>query len=243
MRSTLVFLLATLPLAAAPGNLENGRKEFGSKCGFCHGPDASGSRAPDLIRSALTAHDEDGNLLGPVIRQGRPDKDMPAFPSLSATQLADIVAFIHAQQIAALRTNSVPGDYPIEKLLTGDAKAGQSYFNGAGGCAGCHSPEGDLKGIAKKFTPLNLQSRFLYPGGAAMTATVTTADGKQVRGKVARVDDFEIAVRDADGWYHSWPRSRVKVEIVDPLKAHRELLDQYSDKDVHNLFAYLETLQ
>jgi cytochrome c oxidase cbb3-type subunit III len=33
------------------------------------------------------------------------------------------------------------------------------------------------------------------------------------------------------------------VEIHDALEQHRKLLEQYTDADVHNLFAYLETLR
>jgi len=38
-------------------------------------------------------------------------------------------------------------------------------------------------------------------------------------------------------------RDRVKVELRDPLTAHRELLDKLTQADVHNLFAYLENLK
>ena len=57
------------------------------------------------------------------------------------------------------------------------------------------------------------------------------------------MDEFNVAVRDTGGWYHSWPRDDVKVEVKDPLEAHRKLLPKYTDKDMHDLFAYLETLK
>ncbi len=78
-----------------------GRALFQSACGFCHGPDATGSRAPDLIRSPVTLRDENGNALGPVIRNGRPDKGMPSFSTLKDNQIASIVAFLHHQADAA----------------------------------------------------------------------------------------------------------------------------------------------
>ena len=58
--------------------IERGQKQFVQACGFCHGPDATGARGPDLVRSLLVAHDVKGDLIGEVIRQGRPDKGMPA---------------------------------------------------------------------------------------------------------------------------------------------------------------------
>jgi cytochrome c oxidase cbb3-type subunit 3 len=143
----------------------------------------------------------------------------------------------------ALASNRVPRDYPIEKLLTGDATKGKAYFFGAGHCDSCHSPTGDLAGIAKKYSPIDLEARFLYPGGAHRSATVTLATGEKISGTVAHYDEFTIALHDGSGWYRSWARNKVKVEIRDPLEKHRALLSQYTDADVHNLFAYLETLK
>ena len=162
---------------------------------------------------------------------------------MTDTQIAQIAAFLHARIAEALRSNRVGSDYPEEKLLTGDASAGKAYFNGAGGCAGCHSPTGDLAGVAGKYTPINLQARFLYPSGKRPTATVTTQSGQKFTGPIVRLDDFSVALRDSSGWYHSWARDQIKLELLDPLAAHRKLLGQYTDKDMHNLFAYLETLK
>jgi cytochrome c oxidase cbb3-type subunit III len=234
-----------LPLCAQKtrnSTVAEGRKEFEKTCGFCHGADATGSRAPDLIRSAVVSHDRNGDLLGPLIRNGRPDKGMPPI-AMSDTQVAGIAAFLHARVKEAMGSNKVPKDYPEEKLLTGNAAAGKAYFNGAGGCAGCHSPTGDLAGIGKKYSPLDLQSRFLYPAGRKPAATVTTASGSKVTGTLLALNEFNVAVRDASGWYHSWDRATVKVDVKDPLEAHRKLLPKYTDKDMHDLFAYLETLK
>jgi mono/diheme cytochrome c family protein len=60
-------------LAADPA-VERGRKQYAQSCAFCHGPDATGGRAPDLMRSALVAHDVKGDLIGVVVHQGRLDR-------------------------------------------------------------------------------------------------------------------------------------------------------------------------
>lgn len=240
----LTFWAGVLLAADAPNGdaVKRGALKFKSACGFCHGDDATGSRAPDLIRSAILSHDVDGELLAPMIRDGRPDQGMPGFP-LPKEQMADVVAFLHAQARAALNSNRVGRDYPLEKLLTGNADAGKAYFNGPGGCNACHSPTGDLAGIARKHSPIDLQSRFLYPNGAKSQVTVTAPDGKQIAGTLLHIDPFNVAMKDQSGWYRSWPRDQVQAEVHDPLEAHRELLGKYSEQDVHNLFAYLETLQ
>ncbi|MCU1239562.1 MAG: hypothetical protein JWO71_288 [Candidatus Acidoferrum typicum] len=227
---------------AAAVAAERGRKQFEQSCGFCHGADATGARGPDLVRSPLVAHDVKGEQISEVIRQGRPDRGMPPLP-LSDLQIQDVSAFLHARAAEALHSASVPKAYPVEKLLTGNAEAGKAFFNGAGGCDKCHSPAGDLAGIAGKHTPINLEARMLYPGGKHTTAVVTLHSGEQVKGLVEHADDFVIALRDENGWYRSFRRDSVNVELQDGLAAHRELLNKLTQADVHNLFAYIETLK
>jgi hypothetical protein len=137
-------------------------------------------------------------------------------------------------------------------IVTGDPKAGEAYFNGAGGCRNCHSVTGDLAHVASRYQAVNLQNRWLWPGGGGRggrggamqtTATIALPSGEKVTGVIKRLDDFDVSIYDSTGNYRSWPRDRVKVEIADPLAAHRELLDKYTDADVHNVTAYLVTLK
>jgi cytochrome c oxidase cbb3-type subunit 3 len=261
MRAILGTLLLTTSLAAGQGHqatplpqrhlpedtaaIERGRALFKSSCGFCHGADATGARAPDLLRSPVVLRDDGGNLLGPTIRNGRPDKGMPSFATMKDDQIADIVAFLHHQANAALHSRHAGADYPVAKLLTGNAQAGKAYFYGAGGCSECHSVTGDLADVAKKYSPIDLQQHMVYPSGKTIskTAVVTLKDGTEYRGKVVHQDGFNIALMCDDGWYRSFPVNEVKISVKDPLEAHRELMHKYTDADMHNLFAYLETLK
>jgi cytochrome c oxidase cbb3-type subunit 3 len=222
---------------------------FAAQCGFCHGRDATGGQTgPDLTRSALVAEDVRGDKIGPVVRSGRPDKGMPPM-TLSESDLAAVVAFIHDQKGKSDLQQGGRRAVDVSDLQTGDAKAGQTFFNGAGGCARCHSPSGDLADVAVRLKGLELLQRMLYPGGrggnAAPTpvkAVVTLPSGETVTGRLAYRDEFTIAVRNADGWYRSWRTSDVKFTIDDPLEAHAALLPKYTDADMHNVLAYLQTL-
>jgi cytochrome c oxidase cbb3-type subunit 3 len=236
-----------------PAAVERGQKTFVARCGFCHGSNANGGESgPDLVRSVLALDDEGGDKIGPVIRSGRPDKGMPAF-AFSDDQIRDVAAFLRSRQQAAIDRNT----YTIQNIVTGDAKKGQAYFNGAGRCNTCHSPTGDLARVATKYDPVALQSRFLYPGTRRLRrgeepppqtivtpVTVTLASGQTIKGTLEYMDDFNVALRDASGDYRSFDRSAgLKVDVRDPLAAHEELLKKYSDDDMHNLVAYLETLK
>src|ERR1700761_1334523 len=108
--------------AAAPA----GKAVFQQNCGFCHGPDGRGASGPDLIRSPLVSHDVNGNLIAPVVRNGRPEKGMPAF-QLGDTEIANIAQFLHAEaKVAASVYQRIPSEYPIAKLLVGNADQGKA---------------------------------------------------------------------------------------------------------------------
>lgn len=241
------------PQSYPPEQVAAGRTLFGAQCGFCHGRDAMGGETgPDLTRSQFVAEDVRGDKIGPLLHTGRPDKGMPAF-NLSESDVASIVAFVHdsKKHVDSLEGNRRTVD--VADLQTGDAQAGQDYFNGPGGCTKCHSPTGDLAGIATRYQGLQLLQRMLNPtsgrgrGGAQAVSpvkvTVTLASGQTVAGTLAYRDEFTIGLRDADGWYRSWPAGAVRFTIDDPLEAHFDQLGKYTDKDMHDVLAYLETLR
>jgi len=221
---------------------QRGGKLFVQSCAFCHGPDATGARGPDLVRSALVAHDQKGELISEVIRSGRPDKGMPAL-QMTEEQIADIAAFLHARALEALRSAEVPKAYPAEKLLTGSASEGKAFFESAGGCTSCHSPTGDLAGVSSKYSAVELEARMLYPEGKKKTAVVKLATGEEIRGEVVHLDDFIIGLRGESGWYRSFSRGKVKLEVQDPLEAHQKLLDKLTQREMHNLYAYIYSLK
>ena len=231
----------------SPEQVDAGQKIFAAQCGFCHGRDAMGGESgPDLTESALVSQDVRGDKLGPMIRAGRTDKGMPAF-TLSDFELIATVAYIHDQK----RKSELPGrrrTVDLADLQTGSAEAGKRYFDSA--CTKCHSAAGDLAGIAARLKGLALLQTMLYPGTgrdakppAPPKVTVTLASGQKVSGVVAYRDEFTIALTDAEGWYRSWPTRQVKFIVDDPLEAHVEQLGKYTDRDMHDVLAYLQTLQ
>jgi cytochrome c oxidase cbb3-type subunit 3 len=232
--------------------VQRGKEVFGPNCGFCHGLTArGGDGGPDLARSLFVLSDEKGQQLGELLKTGR--GNMPAFANMSPTQVTDMAQFLHERvESARNREGTTPPN-----IVTGDAKAGEAYFNGAGKCAGCHSVTGDLKGVGAKYEPVALQDKFLSPRqsgrggrGAAdprttKTVKVTPPNGPAVSGTLLMVSDFAVTLRDASGKRVSFTREGdvPKVEITDPLQAHLDQLRTITDKDIHNLTAYMVTLK
>ena len=240
---------------ADPQASARGQKIFVANCAFCHGSDAKGGNSgPSLVQSVLVLHDKGtGGEIGPVILHGRTAKGMPAF-SFTDAQIKDVAAFLLSRSQGAANRM----EYKLQNIVTGNAQAGETYF--AAHCSSCHSGTGDLAHISAKYDPAALQSRFLYPmqqhypgmpgpppdPRTEKTATVKLPSGQSYSGKLDHQDDFAISLTDQNGEHHSWlleGEKGITVDVHDPLAGHAELLKQYTNADMHNLLAYLETLK
>ena len=227
------------------GEAAAGESLFQQNCAFCHGRDAMGGETgPDLTASKLVLSDKDGSKIAAVVRDGRivADKRMPAF-QFSKPELDILVAFIRVRIVAVATMEGGPPGVAVADLQTGNAEAGKQYFNGAGGCVKCHSPNGDLAGIARRLEGLELEESMLYPFNAKSTVVVTLRSGEKVSGTVAYQDEFTIGIHDSTDTYRSWAVEDVKFTVDSPVEAHVDQFPKYTDDDIHNLMAYLQTLR
>jgi cytochrome c oxidase cbb3-type subunit III len=267
---------------ADPATVERGGTLYGINCRLCHGPDLRGGDlgGVNLLRSQLVLNDQDGELIYPVVKEGRLPQGAPPMPPLPLPEadVKAIAAYIHS--VAARMAGQggpPPRDEPVELNILvdakgnpyGDAAAGEKYF--AQNCASCHSVTGDLKGVASRYSsPMQLQNAWVAGGGGGgrggrgrgaapaaidpdaparvakpVTVTVTTADGQRVDGRLERIDDFLVTLITADGTPRTFRRSGTvpAVQITDPLDGHKKLLVKYTDKDIHDVTAYLVTLK
>lgn len=243
-----------------PAQIAHGKALYGVSCRGCHGADLRGGDlgGPNLLRSQVALSDQNGELILPIIQGSRQDEGMPAIPLSPQDGLA-VAAYIRS----VVETIGSQGKPPsvgeaAPSILVGDASAGQSYF--AAKCSGCHSPTGDLQGIASRIPdPKVLQTtwvaggmrrrrRMQAPGSTtagAATVVVTMPSGETVEGLLVQIDDFLVTVELADGSIRTIRRDDgvPKVEVHDPMKGHRHLLAVYTDKDIHDVTAYLVTLK
>jgi mono/diheme cytochrome c family protein len=240
------------PIVAAAG-ADRGKTVWLAECVTCHGPLARGTdTGPNLLRSLVFLRDRYGSELGPYVKNGHPLQSGRPSSSLTDAQITDISHFLRKQLSDTLRGSPA---FTVQKFKSGDPKAGEEFFNGAGKCSGCHSPDKDLAGIAARYETVDLQQRMLFPGGgrgrrgggpppSAVRVTVTPPGGAPVSGVVVDMDDFVVSLRDASGTYRSFRRTpALKIDKTDPLEAHRALLDTITDKQIHDVVAYLETLR
>jgi cytochrome c oxidase cbb3-type subunit 3 len=225
-----------------------GKAVYDVNCAFCHGEDArGGDNGPNLIRGEVVLNDNDGETIGKVLATGRLAEGMPKF-DFTPAQVADVSAFLHSFRV---------GGYDASRnrpatIVVGDAKAGEAYFKSK--CVACHSASGDLKGIGARITDgRTLQQRWLMPTGGGRgggqgtptTVTVTLVSGSKVEGRLGRIDDFIVTLTEADGTPRTFVRDgdSPKIEVHDPVAPHKELLRAYTDKDIHDVTAYMVTLK
>jgi cytochrome c oxidase cbb3-type subunit 3 len=246
---------------AAPEVVARGKAVFGVNCVPCHGADLRGGQlnGPNLLRSQLVLADKDGELIAPVIQNGRPERGMPAFP-LPPEDVTAVVEFIHSQTAASPGQGAPPrNEAPPPDIVVGDAEAGRSSF--AATCTACHAADGDLRGIATRVPDAKALQNLWVSGGETtrgrgrrggddasrpvVTATITPRGGQPVRGRLTFVDDFEIKIVQDDGTLRSFARrgNAPRVQIDDPLQRHKELLSELTDTDMRNITAYLVTLK
>lgn len=259
-----------------PEVVARGKALFGVQCVACHGADARGGalNGPNLLRSQLVLADKDGELIDPVLRNGRPERGMPALP-LSDDDIKAIVEFIHSLTAASPGQGMPPRtEAPPPDIVVGDAAAGHDYFTAQ--CSACHSADGDLQGIATRIPNAKALQNVWVSGGttgfrgrggrgrggagggagagaaapeepsrSAVTATVTLPSGERVQGRLAFIDDYSVKLIVEDGTTRSLGRhgNVPRVEIVDPMAKHKELLSRLTDRDMRNVTAYLVTLK
>jgi cytochrome c oxidase cbb3-type subunit 3 len=237
--------------------IDRGKTLFTINCAACHGADARGGDqgGPNLLRSQVVLNDQHGELILPIVRGAR--EKMPPFPNIAENDVTAIAEFLHSLAAAGRGRGMTPLN-----ILVGDQSAGQAAFSSM--CASCHSVTGDLKGIATRIPdPLTLQNFWVGggrsgrgggPGGGAAptaanpkptTVTVTLASGQKVEGTLVRIDDFLVSLTDATGYTRTLVRDgdTPKVEVHDPLESHNQLLPKYTDKQIHDITAYLVTVK
>ena len=222
--------------------IEAGGSLFQQNCAFCHGRDAAGGETgPDLTRSKLVTADATGSNIEEIVKSGRIDKGMPKF-NLPDAEINNLAAFIHSQQDKAMSQSGNRRGVEAADLQTGDVEAGKRYFNGPGNCSKCHAATGDLAGVATRFEGLKLEQRMLYPRDVKAKVTVTDK-GKTFNGTLVYQDEFMVALVDSNGIYHSWKAGNVTAKVDNPVQAHVDQFEKYTDADIHNLMKYIQTLR
>ena len=239
---------------------DRGRTFWASQCIDCHGSQARGSGiGPNIIRTKTVNFDRSsakaGSVLGPFLKAGHPTQSGKPSASFTEEEVVGLANFLRQRVNDTMRGSPV---FRAGNILIGDAPAGEAFFNGEGGCAACHNATTrNLAGIrARVSSTVDLQQRMLFPANGmrvragsgapnpnTIRVTITPASGPSVSGALVEQSDFYVTLRQADGAIRVMPTTGANVVVTNPLQAHIDLLDRITDKQIHDLVAYLEKLK
>lgn len=282
---TAVFQVPRSPQFDAAA-ADAGRSLWAANCITCHGTNARGSdTAPNLVRSELANYDRSaqraGMVLGPFLKKGHPTQSGKPSASFTDDEVFQLANFIRQKINETMRGSPTYIVLP-ENLLTGDAKAGEAFFKGPGGCTTCHNgTTRNLDGIATRINnPQTLQGRVLYPtpagaaGGArgggggggrgapavaapaappagpqapspwAIKVTLTPPTGPAMTGALVSQDLFFLTYSDPSGILHTVRKvPGMKITTENPMQWHVDFANRITDKQMHDLTAYLWSLK
>jgi cytochrome c oxidase cbb3-type subunit III len=240
-----------------PVQVAHGKTLYDVNCRACHGPDLRGGDmgGPNLLRSPVALGDRHGELIVPIIHGSRAKNGMPPI-GISDADAEAVAAYVRSV-VGMIGVQGMPPseqEVPRESVLVGNAMEGKAFFDVK--CASCHSPTGDLQGIGSRITdPRLLQTTWVAgeerkgrrgPSTAPKPkVTVSLPSGGTDTGELVHIEDFLVTLKRDDGSIRSYPRNgdNPKVVVSDPMQAHRAMLGEYTDKSIHDVTAYLETLK
>ena len=235
----------TNPLAGAATAVRQGQNIFRGRCAVCHGIDAKGYRGSDLTTGDWVHGGADPQIFK-TITTGVPGTEMPGNTSLSEDEVWMLIAY--------LRTLGAPGGPVAEH---GDAARGEQLFWAASGanCGRCHMIGGrggrlgpNLSRIGASRSASALDREIRRPGEVISvgfeTITVTTRDGRKIRGLRKNEDTFSVQVMTPTEDVLSFAKPEAVVD-AEPL---RSLMPAYgpervSDADLQDIVRYLRTLR
>jgi len=246
----LAFFLAAAIAAARPGqdpiatmtpdDLAHGKRLYVGHCALCHGIEGGGGRGPALNQNASRRVKDNMALYG-VIKNGVDGTEMPGAWQMTDREVWRVAGYIRS--LGRVET-ATP---------TGDAGRGRDLY-GAKRCGGCHIIRGEggasgpeLTEIGARRSAAYLREALIDPAASVpegfLTVSVTTRDGRNLRGVRVNEDSFTIQLRDDENHFRSFRKAELKdlkKEFgVSTMPSYRTL----AAAELDDLVAYLASLR
>jgi putative heme-binding domain-containing protein len=240
-----------VPSAPDPAALEEGQALVRGLCSGCHGGAGRGGKGPDLTDTRWIHGGTDGDITR-VIKNGVPNTTMKKLgESLKDDQITKIIAYIRTLARS-------PNESSWKPYLAGDPQAGRKLFadpQGKAQCLKCHSVGGEggrigpsLDRIASRRSPEFLIESILQPSKDIApeyeSVAVATKDGLVITGLRINETNFSIQLTEETGRFHSFlKRDLDEVQAMKKSLMPENFGEQLTVKELHDLFAYLMTLE
>lgn len=217
-----------------------GRNLYNSSCAGCHGLDGHGSdKAVNIAAGSEVQRFSDAQVSA-IIADGLPGTGMPAFHSLTAKQIEELVHYLRALQGKAQ-----------SQTLSGDSKRGQEIFFGKGGCSNCHTVSGrggflgpDLSAYAATVSAKAIHDEIVRarrnPSQGYRAAVLTTESGERLRGLIRNEDNFSVQFQAEDGSFHFLQRSdSPRIERLEASLMPTDYGDRLTSQEIDDLVNFL----
>ena len=151
-----------------PAQIKKGSGLYGVHCRACHGPDLRGGDmgGPNLLRSQLVLNDQDGELIVPVVQNGRMNPGMPVMPPLPIPEadIKAVAAYIHSvTATCAARARRRPATPSSSTSSSATRRPARRTSRRSARSA---IAEKDMQGIATRVAdPVELQNFWVVGGG------------------------------------------------------------------------------
>jgi putative heme-binding domain-containing protein len=231
--------------------LAEGQAMFRGLCSGCHGGLGRGGKGPDLTDNRWLHGDKDEDIIR-VIKNGVPGTTMKKLgESLKDQQIDKIVAYLRGLARA-------PGDSNWKPYMPGDPKLGEQLFfddKGKALCSKCHSVKRrgghvgpTLDRIAVRRSPEYVMESIVQPSKFIdplfETVQVVTAQGKTIVGLRINETNFSVQLREENGRFHSFTKRDLEgFHVMEKSLMPENIADQLNVRQLHDLFAFLMTLE
>jgi putative heme-binding domain-containing protein len=234
-----------------PEAMAEGQSLFRGLCSGCHGGAGRGGKGPDLTDDRWIHGNTDADI-AQVIQNGVPKTTMKKLgDALKDDQIKKVVAYIRSLARS-------PGESTWKPYMPGDPEAGRALFSNPQGkaqCAKCHSVGGQggrigpsLDRIASRrngefvMESILLPSKDIAPEFEAVA--VATRNGRVITGLRVNETNFSIQLTEENGRFHSFlKRDLEEVQVLKKSLMPENFVDLLTVKELHDLFAYLMSLE
>jgi putative heme-binding domain-containing protein len=237
--------------ATDPAALAEGQALFRGLCSGCHGGAGRGGKGPDLTDNRWIHGGNDADIAR-VIENGVPNTTMKKLgDALKPEQIKKLIA--HIRSLARS-----PGESTWKPYLAGDPNVGRKLFFDTQSklqCAKCHRVGGEggrigpaLDRIASRRSPEFVMESILEPSKDIApeyeAVAVATKDGRVITGLRVNETNFSVQLYEENGRFHSlMKRDLEDFKVLKKSLMPENIAEQLTVKDLHDVFAYLMSLQ
>jgi len=239
------------PAPPDPIVLAEGQALFRGLCSGCHGGSGRGGKGPDLT-DGRWIHGGTDDEIAHVIQNGVPRTTMKKLgDALKPDQIRKLIAYIRSLARS-------PSESTWKPYMAGDPQRGRKLFFDLQGklqCAKCHSvgSEGGRIGpaldrIASRRASEFIMESILEPSKEIApefeAVAVATRDGRVITGLRINETNFSIQLNEENGRFHSFLKRELEdVKVMKKSLMPENFAELLTVKDLHDLFAYLMSLE